>query len=92
MGYSKVYLSMFSFHVVQGACKKYFKIKIFLRNRISKNCSWKIAILELIQKNEKCIHFIIKVSFRLLQISIENEFCISLLLCYLKVEWLKVSE
>ena len=51
LDYFKLYFSVFSFHVVQGSsCKKYFKIKIFLRNRISKNCSWKIAILELIKR------------------------------------------
>ena len=71
MGYFKVYFSMVSFDVVQGSSfKKYFKIDIFLRKRISEKCAWKIATLELIQKNEKCVYFIIKVSFHLLQISI----------------------
>ena len=73
---------MFSFHVVQGSsCKKYFKIKIFLRNRISKNCSWKIAILELIKRMKNVSTLLSKSLFVYCRYQLNN-FCISLLLYY----------
>ena len=71
------------FNIVQGSsCKKYFKIKIFLRNRISKNCSWKIAILELIKRMKNVSTLLSKSLFVYCRYQ-SNRFCISLLLPYL---------
>ena len=78
----KVYFSMFSFYVVQGSSEKYFKTKIFLRNRISKNCSWEIIILEQLFKRMKNVSTLLSKSLFVYCRYQLNNFCISLLLYY----------